>query len=421
MKRLLKIILLGAVASGVRRLWKRDATDRPVSHEEGQKATEPSWTERLPLKRWLTYAAVFLGIAAVGGFLVAASGIVPIKASSGHWAITRWFLSFSMQRSVETHTIGMEAPPLDVPRLVLKGAGHYETGCRPCHGSPSLRSPRISGEMTPEPPYLPTEIPKWEPEELFYIVKHGIKFTGMPAWPALQRDDEVWAMVAFLLTLPNLDAQDYQRLAQGDAAPSGEPVLLQNLIAPQEAPPAVAQSCARCHGINGEGRHVGAFPRLDGQHPTYLRASLEAFAQGERYSGIMEPIAAGLSDEDMQEIARYYGNQVGMSTLPASPDTTGRLDDAPAIERGQTIANQGIPGRRVPSCVDCHGPGPTRRNPMYPALAGQYADYLVLQLELFKAEDRGGTAYARLMDPAVHRLTPQQMRDVALFYESLAE
>jgi cytochrome c553 len=58
---------------------------------------------------------------------------------------------------------------------------------------------------------------------------------------------------------------------------------------------------------------------------------------------------------------------------------------------------------------------------MYPALAGQYADYLVLQLNLFKEEDRGGTAYVHLMDPAVHRLTPQQMRDVALFYEALAE
>ena len=154
-------------------------------------------------RRWLQIAAL-LAVLAAGGLLVAASGIVPIKASSGHWAITAWFLHFSMRRSVATHTLGLQAPALDAPRLVLKGAGHYETGCRPCHGSPDLPHPRIAQHMTPHPPYLPPRISAWEPDELFYIVKHGVKFTGMPAWPAQQRDDEVWAMVAFLRTLPDL-------------------------------------------------------------------------------------------------------------------------------------------------------------------------------------------------------------------------
>jgi hypothetical protein len=58
--------------------------------------------------------------------------------------------------------------------------------------------------MTPHLPYLPPVIPARQPDELFYIVKHGIKFTGMPAWPAQQRDDERWAMVAFLRRLPDL-------------------------------------------------------------------------------------------------------------------------------------------------------------------------------------------------------------------------
>jgi Cytochrome C oxidase, cbb3-type, subunit III len=87
--------------------------------------------------------------------------------------------------------------------------------------------------MTPPPPYLPPRIPKWEPNELFYIVKHGIKFTGMPAWPALDRDDEVWAMVAFLRQFPKLDADEYRRLAQGEAAPSGAVALLSDLLGPE--------------------------------------------------------------------------------------------------------------------------------------------------------------------------------------------
>jgi cytochrome c553 len=342
-------------------------------------------------RRWFK-VAVFL---AVGGFVVAASGLVPIKASSGHWAITAWFLQFSKRRSVATHTLALTAPPLDNPDLVLRGAGHYETGCRPCHGSPDSR-PRIPQQMTPPPPYLSQVTSEWEPDELFYIVKHGIKFTGMPAWPAQQRDDEVWAMVAFLLKLPELDAESYRELVDGKSSADTE-----------NEPRTVTKSCGRCHG-----RGTGAFPRLEGQSPAYLLAALQSFARGERHSGIMEPIAAGLSPGEMQELARYYGNLEAPAPPPASELT-------PEIERGKAIASQGMPRQRVPSCVDCHGPGASRRNPIYPILGGQHADYLRLQLDLFKKRQRGGSAYAHLMHPVAAGLAPEQMQDVALYYASL--
>ena len=68
-----------------------------------------------------------------------------------------------------------------------------------------------------------------------------------------------------------------------------------------------------------------------------------------------------------------------------------------------------------------HGPGRIRRNPFYPVLAGQHAAYLALQLELFKQRRRGGTPYAHLMRTVTARLRPEQMRDVALYYQSLAQ
>ena len=128
---------------------------------------------------------------------------------------------------------------------------------------------------------------------------------------------------------------------------------------------------------------------------------------------MMEPIAAGLSLEAMREVARYYASLP--EPLPSPPPQDALL----AIERGQAIASRGVPPQRVPACVACHGPGATHRNPIYPALAGQYADYLVLQLELFKKAHRGGSAYAHLMRAVAARLTPEQMRDVALYYASL--
>lgn len=383
-------VLLAATATLVALVSPRSR--RAEAHLPGKRG----W--RANLKRWLIEIAVILVVFGIGGFLVAASGIIPIKASSGHWRITEWFLIFSMHRSISTHSLGVKAPPLDDPALVLRGAGAYETNCRPCHGSPDLRHPRFARHMLPAPPYLPPKIPEWEPEELFSLVKHGVKLTGMPGWPAQQRDDEVWAMVAFLLRYQDLDAEGYRRLVYGGTSPRDTS--------------RAAVSCGRCHGLDGHGR--GAFPRLAGQRPAYLYASLQAYARGERHSGIMEPAAAGLSSGEMRELARYY------SALPALPPPPPRTALA-AVERGRRIAHRGVPEKRVPSCADCHGPGATRRNPAYPVLAGQDASYLVLQLELFRNEHRGGSAFAHLMRPVAARLTPEQMRDVAAYYASLSQ
>jgi cytochrome c553 len=366
------------------------------------------------VKRKLIIVAGLGLLAALAGFLVAASGVIPIKASSGHFAVTEWFLQFSKRRSVATHTLGMELEGLDDPSLVLKGAGHYETGCRPCHGSPELPHPRVARAMLPAPPYLPDEVGEWDPEELFYIVKHGIKFTGMPAWPAQTRDDEVRAVVAFLLASRDLDAAGYRRLVFGDAASSRAVAPLPDLEAGAPPPRAVLATCARCHGEAGTGRGLGAFPKLAGQHETYLFNSLRAYARDERHSGVMQPIAAGLSETEMRELARYYGN---LSPAPAA--RAARADIGGSAQRGRELAESGAPAERIPACSECHGPERRRRNAAYPILSGQYAEYLVLQLELLSARRRGGSRYVHLMHRVAPRLEPQDIRDLAAYYASL--
>ena len=128
----------------------------------------------------------------------------------------------------------------------------------------------------------------------------------------------------------------------------------------------------------------------------------------------MEPIAAALSSAEARgELARYYAGLPGPAAM--SPDRA----TARANERGKKIAEDGVPKQRVPACVACHGPSSVRRNPVYPALAGQYADYLVLQLQLFKAQQRGGSDYAHIMRRVAAGLSVAQMRDVARYYASL--
>ena len=340
-----------------------------------------------------------LGLLALGGVgaLVVLSGVIPIKASAGHWAITAWFLDFAKTRSVATHSMGTKVPSLDEPGLAMLGAGHYEGGCRPCHGAPGAARGPIPMAMTPHPPDLSEHAAHFDDAELHYLVLHGIKMTGMPAWPALEREDEVWAVVAFLNEMPQMDHGAYDALVHDEAVMDGAPEIVRGV-------------CARCHGFDGLGRGAQRIPRLAGQRPVYLAKSLEAYARGNRHSGIMEPIAAALSGEQARAAVDWY------ASLPPPPPSRRGGD-----ERGAEIAERGIPERDIPSCTDCHGPGHEPRHPAYPWIAGQPAWYLEKQLELFGARSRGGTEYADIMqNVTAHQLEPDVARSVARYYASLS-
>lgn len=364
---------------------------------------------RLAVKHpWLTAGAMAIA-AMVAAAMMVISGIVPVRASSGHWRITAAFLDFAKTRSVSTHSWGIEAPPLDDEALILRGAGQYESACLPCHGGPGRTLPPVMAAMTPPPPALADRLTRWAPEELFSIVKHGIKFTGMPGWPAQQRDDEVWAMVAFLRRMPQLDAAAYRRLAYGGADPPADAPPDLPVTASQPPPAVVRTACGRCHGLDGTGRGPGAFPSLAGQRAEYLYASLRAFANRNRFSGIMSAVAATLDDEAMRTVAAYYAGL---------PPRGGDGSDEPSVARGAAIASRGVPERDIPACVECHGPTDRPKNPAYPRLAGQHVGYLAQQLQLLQQRRRGGSPRVTLMHVFVDRLRADDIRDVTRYYAS---
>lgn len=367
---------------------------------------------RKPL--WAVVAAVlaFVTMLALGGFLFAWSGLYSVAASSGHWEITRWFLHFTMRSSVRTQALGTEVPDLGHPRLVRQGAGHFHTGCAPCHGTVKGDPPIIPRGMTPHPPLLAPVIDQWENDELFWLVKHGIKYTGMPAWPSLVRDDEVWAMVAFLNELPELNVEGYRRLALGDARDPGLNELAEpSLDALSGLSSVTVASCARCHGSDGLGGEAGAFPYLAGQSEEYLYQSLQSYAAGRRASGIMQPIADGLTERQQRSLASLFAG------LP--PGGAGVGDSDPAlVALGARLAARGAPEEAVPSCLACHDSPDA--NPVYPRLAGQPAWYIRQQLYLFRDGIRGGTAYADLMQAVADELTDEHIAALAEYYAALA-
>lgn len=351
------------------------------------------------MKNWLKPIILFLmGVGALG-FIVMISGVIPISASSGHWPITAWILEFSMKRSISTYTLTKEAPQLEDKAMILRGAGHYEIGCRQCHGG--VEKTNFMGlHTTPKVPHLPPVIKNWKPEELFHIVKHGVKFTGMPAWPSLLRDDEVWSMVAFLLQFPKLNQVSYQNLVH----PPGSEQIKHSVL----------RTCASCHGLDGNGRGTGAFPLLSGQNAEYLENSLNAYAQGRRHSGTMELVTFNLEDEMLKEMAIHYSKQKRIQLIKRSTNKA-------AIDEGSRLARVGIPEQHVASCIGCHGTdenGLTRK-PYFPDLRGQPAEYLITQLNLFLKRKRGGSEHVQLMHKAVHKLSPLQIKNLALYFESL--
>ena len=134
--------------------------------------------------------------------------------------------------------------------------------------------------MVPSPPRLEDSVGDWSDEELFWIVKNGFKYTGMPAWPAQGRDDEVWTQVAFLRALPDITAATYADLALGggtvdyDLEAGGQALVALDGIFEN-----ALENCARCQGRDGlgqgQGAASGAFPIIAGQPAPYLSATLQ--------------------------------------------------------------------------------------------------------------------------------------------------
>lgn len=354
------------------------------------------------MKRRLKDLAVLGLIIAAIGVVVLVSGVFPIKASSGHWAVTRWVLDYASDRSIAFHSVGIDVPTMGEPGLITLGAAVYESNCRFCHGVPGEEQPPVAKGMTPTPPSLASPVSTMSEQELFYVLKHGIKFAGMPAWPTQDRDDEIWSVVAFLKELPSLEKETYRELVRPDSSISQVDSPVVHLV---------IQQCAACHGVDGNGRAGPRAPLLSGQKAVYLRKALADYRSGERPSGIMMPIAHRLTTTDIEQLADYFSNQKRESKV-----ATGELEDN-LIAEGRRMAEQGDQQDKIPSCVDCHGPGVILRSDAYPKLAGQPAWYLNRQLELFAQRKRGGSESASLMHPIADKLTDSQRRALAAYYQ----
>lgn len=168
-------------------------------------------------------------------------------------------------------------------------------------------------------------------------------------------------------------------------------------------------ACLTCHGADGAGDGSGAIPRLAGLPGWYMYKQLGDYASGARPNQIMSGIASRLSREQMEAVSAYYA---AMDT--PFPPVVGEVEGA-ALQWGAQLGMAGSAEAGIPACVNCHGPSGTGNPPSVPYLAGQYASYMSLQLELWKDGTRANDPL-NVMSTIAAKMTPEDMRAVSEYY-----
>lgn len=171
-------------------------------------------------------------------------------------------------------------------------------------------------------------------------------------------------------------------------------------VAGAEEGRAKAQTCVACHGENGNSTNP-AFPSLSGQPKQFIVSALYQFREGKRQNEIMSPMAAKLSNADMNDLAAYYAAQ----PAPATQHKTALAN----VEKGRQLSVQN-------NCVACHAANLMGQQHI-PRLAGQHKDYLRAQLASFKASTRG--EMDGVMTSAAQALTPDDIDVLADYLAGL--
>ncbi|MDE2307528.1 MAG: cytochrome c, partial [Xanthomonadaceae bacterium] len=148
-----------------------------------------------------------LAVLVVGTGVFVYSGVYNIGADRHHTRPVAALLRVLRERSIEAHSDGIKVPSLDDPQLILKGAGQYAAMCTDCHLAPGKADSEIRPGLYPQPPELSRQ--RLDPREEFWVIKHGIKMSAMPAWGFSHDDATIWSMVAFLQKLPGMTPAQY--------------------------------------------------------------------------------------------------------------------------------------------------------------------------------------------------------------------
>jgi mono/diheme cytochrome c family protein len=161
---------------------------------------------------WIVGVLVAAGAVVLGW---AYSGQYNVAADAPHWDVTTRVLATVRERSIGVRAAGLNVPNLADPALIALGAEHYAGMCTGCHLAPGVGDNEMRQGLYPQPPNLSVRRDR-SPAQSFWIIKHGLKMSGMPAWGVTHDDEAIWGLVAFLQQLPTMDATVYAAFTQNN-------------------------------------------------------------------------------------------------------------------------------------------------------------------------------------------------------------
>lgn len=170
-----------------------------------------------------------------------------------------------------------------------------------------------------------------------------------------------------------------------------------------------AAACGACHGADGNSL-VPAFPKLAGQNINYLVKQMKDIMSGARSVPAMAGQLDGKSDQDLMDIAAYFAGQKG-----SVGETKKEL-----VTLGEMLYRAGNKDIGVAACTACHSPtGSGNSAAGYPALSGQHADYVAMQLKAFRDGQRTNDGDAKIMSAVTYRLNNAEIEALASYIQGL--
>src|ERR1700684_3884250 len=163
------------------------------------------------LARFGICLATTLVVFAFGAAVFVGSGAYNIGADDHHTKLTLRLIEMLRDRSIEVRSRSIELRYVDAPERISAGAKNSGSLCVGCHLAPEEAKSPVRIGLYPHPPNLAQKEVS-DGRRAFWIVKHGIKMSAMPAWGKTLDDAAIWDIVSFIRKMPDMDADRYRQL-----------------------------------------------------------------------------------------------------------------------------------------------------------------------------------------------------------------